>query len=341
MPARVQGLVFALGSAKQTNISTIGTTYNTFLKLNTDVPYLLAHTETDAPEIGKSTEFINNVYLTNKEPAPQRIEKYGSAEWMCWAWAYAMGTVSVATGLYTIHPLDIGVSLELPYWTLAAKLAEGGGMAFDEAQIGNSIESVETTFRYGPGRDSVKTTIEFVGSGHSAVPSGVVYPTAPLTEHYARSSGMSININGQDYVSTKTLLAGTMTWRNNLILPMRYFPGSGYDSDGFAIGGRTMVGTRECGFTFTAFLTSASTEYQKLVAQTAGSATVTLTFDATHYVTWNYPVVTFQMVERVVEEGIIAVTVTVAPHYDPTAVGGVPNNVLVVTSKNALTDIAQ
>lgn len=78
MPARVQGLAFGLGSAKQTNISTISPTFQRWRKLNMDVPYLLAGTETDKDEIGKGHEFISQVFKTAKS-FTGRVEKYGSA----------------------------------------------------------------------------------------------------------------------------------------------------------------------------------------------------------------------------------------------------------------------
>lgn len=338
MPARVQSLIFALGSAKQADISTASTTFNRFLKLDSDVPTLKYGTETDKDEIGKGNEFISSggVFPTAYDVSG-RIEKFGSAEFVAWAWAYALGNVALATALYTINPIDPATTLELPYFTMAAKLAEGGGTAFNEAYLGMAIEDVETTFKYGPGRGSVKTSISYVGSGKHTIPSGVSFP-AVLTEHYMLSSSAAVTINGIDYVAgspgSKTILSGTMGWGNKLVLPLRYFPGSGL-VDNAAVGGRILIGNREPRFSFTAFLQADSTEYAKLIAQTTGTAVITLTYDATHFVTWTYHSVSFEMVERTTEEGLVAVTVTVAPKNDASL------GVLTVTSKNAITDIAQ
>jgi hypothetical protein len=343
MPARVQGLVLGLGSAKQTSVTSISSTFNRWRKLNMDLPFLRPGTETDEDEIGKGTEFITQVFKTAKNTSG-RIEKYGSAEFTCWAWAYGMGVCGLSTGLYTIHAIDPGITLEPPYFTLVAQLAEGGGSAFDEAHIGCVIQEVETAFHYGPGRASLRTTASYWGGGNSVLPSGVVVP-ATLSEDYMLSSSATVSINGIDYVAgtpgAKTILSGTITWQNDILTALAYFPGSGIDSDGFAIGARSFAGKRKIGFTFTALLQHDSTEYSKLVSQTSGSATISFTFDSTHYVQFFFPVVTFEMVERTQESGIVAVTITVAPHYDSTVVGGLANGVLVVTSKNAITDCCQ
>lgn len=340
MPARIQGLRLALGSAAQANISTQSGSYVRIPKLNSDLPFLMANTENNASEIGKGHEFASDVFLTNKEPASNRLEKYGSVEFMTWAWGYALGNIDLATGLYTIHPLDPGLSLEPPMFSVAVILNEGGGQAIDELHIGNVVESVETTFTYGPGRESVRTVADIVGSGISQLPSGVSMP-AILTEKYARSSGMAITINGVDYVSSKLALSGSMSWRNNMILPLRYTPGSGYDADGFAVGNRLFIGERSCAASVTVFLTKDSLEYAKLVAQTEGTAVITLTFDATHFITWTFPRIRFATVEKTNEQGLAAVTVNLMPLFDETVVGGLENTVVIVTAKCGIADIGQ
>jgi hypothetical protein len=341
MPARIQGYALGLGMNKQADISTIATTFNRWRKLDLDIPTLVYGTETDKDEIGKGHEFISQVFPTAYD-VPGRINKYGSAEFVAWAWAYALGDVAYATSLYTIKPIDPATTLELPYWSMVAQLGEGGGSAIDEAYLGLAIEDVVTNFKYGPGRASILTDVTFVGSGRHTIPSAVTLP-ATLSENYMLSSSAAVSINGIDYVAgspgAKTILNGSMGWKNNLILPMRYFPGSGL-VDNAAVGGRILIGNRVPTLTFTAFLQHDSLEYTKLIAQTTGTAVITFTFDATHFVTWTYHSVSFEMVTRTQEDGIVAVTVTCAPKYDPT--GGPPvNGVLTVTSKNALTAIAQ
>lgn len=335
MPARVQGLLFGLGSNKQPAISTISPTFNTWRKLNTTIPYLDAETENDAKEIGKGNEWVSptGVFKTAKVPKNGTIEKYGSAEFMNWSLAYALGNVQCVSNVYTMHPLDPGTTLSPPFFSVVAQLAEGGGMAIDEAQIGNVVDKVSINFKYGPNRASVKCTADYIGSGISTLPSGVVLPTV-LAEEYMLSSAMSsIVINGVDYIAASSALEGSFIYSNNVIQPIAYYPGSGRDSDGFAIGGREFIGERTCSFSFTAFLEATSLEYAKLVAQTVGTATLKFQADSTHYCQLFFPTVSFEAVHRTDVEGLACVQVSVAPRYDPTVVGGIANNIVVVTGQ--------
>ena len=340
MPARIQGLKFGLGSAKQVNISTISPTFNTWRKLDKTLPFLNPGTETDKEEIGKGNEFITEVFKTAKQPAGLSIDKYGSAEWILWCFGYALGDVALSSGLYTIHPIDPGTTLELPYLTVVAQVAEGGGSATDAAMIGCIVDSVDLVFHYGPTRASVKCNAVLAGSGISTLPSGVSLSTA-LTEAFMSASSMAISVNGVDYVSSKQVLMGSISWKNNPILPLMFTPGSGLDSDGFAVGNRIFIGDRDVQLTFTSFLEHTSTQYAALVAQSTGVTTVTFTFDATHYVTFTFNITSFETAEQTQEDGIVAVTCKMAARYDPTVVGGKPNNVLIVTGKCAINDIAQ
>ena len=341
MPTRDQSLQLAFGLNKQTAVGTPSSTFATFLKVDHNIPYLKYGTETDAKEIGKPNEFAQNVYPTAYDFAPGAIEKYASAEFTCWAWAYALGNVAYATGLYTILPEDPATSLELPYFSHAAKLLEGGGTAMDELYLDCAMEDVVTTFEYGPGRKSAQTKCSFMGTGNNTIPSGITYPTSALSENYMLSSSMSISVNGVDYVAgtpgAKSILKGSIGWKNNLIAPLRYFPGSGLLNNA-AIGGRILYGDRVPTLNFSAFFLSTSTEYAKLIAQTSGTAMLTLTHDATHFVTWDFGKVIFTSVERKTEEGLVAVDVMCEPMYTS---GGGLGGLLTVTSKNPLTTIAQ
>jgi len=333
---RIQSLIYVVGSAPQADISTISTTFQRFRKLDMSVPALAFGTEDDRTEIGKGHEFATTLYPTAWDFAG-RIEKYGSAEFICWAWAYALGDIALATGLYTIHAIDPTVSLELPYFTVAAQLGEGGGEAIDEAYVGNAVESVETTFNYGPGRQNVKTTCDYVGTGQHVLPSGVTFPGV-LAESYTTAATMTITINGTNYVSTQRVLRGSMGWKNNIILPLRYLPGDGLVS-GSMVGKRLIIGARIPTFTFTTFLTHTSPEFAALYGQTSGTASIHLAFDATHYCQWDYPSIQYRAHAREQEEGLVAVTVDVEAKYDPTVVAGKPNGTVVFTSKNVIADL--
>lgn len=332
MPTRIQSVKYGLGSAKQVDISTVASSFNTFRKLNTEIHTLKYNTENDKDEIGKGNEFITQVFPVAYD-MQGRIEKYGSAEFTLWSWAYALGVVGLSGGLYTIAPLDPGTTLEPPYFSTVQQLNEGGSAAIDECYLGCAVEDVETVFNYGPGRQSLKTNASIVGSGKHTIPSGVVLP-AVLTEAYMLSSSCAVTINGTDYVSAKTVLSGSLGWKNNLLLNAGYFPGSGL-VDNAAVRGRIEIGNRVPTFTFTARLLNNSPEYAALIAQTTGTAVLTFTFDATHFVTFTWQSVSYEMVERTEADGIVAVTVTVAPKFDPS------NGILTVTGKCGIADIAQ
>lgn len=339
MATRLQSILFGLGSAKQTNISTISPTFQRMRQLSTDVPTLVYGTETDKDEIGKGNEYISQVFPT-AYGFSHSIDKYSSAEFTAWAWGYALGGVTLASSLYTILPKDPAAvnGLELPYFSVVAQLAEGGGMAIDEAYLGCQVEEVSTTFHYGPGRASSKTNVTILGSGKSTIPSGVTLP-ATLTEYNLLSQSMTITINGIDYVAgtpgAKTILMGSLGWKNNLLAGLMYFPGSGTVNSA-SVGGRIFYGSRVPMLNFSAFLQADSTEYAKLIAQITGTASLKLQYDATHYVQWDFPSVSYSGVTRGQEEGIVSVNVEVAPKYDAAT-----SKVLTVTSKNALTDICQ
>lgn len=330
MPTRVQSLAYGLGSAKQADITTASATFNRFRKLNMDIHTLDFKTENDKDEIGKGNEYITQVFPVAWD-VQGRIEKYSSAEFALWAWAYAMGKVNLSGGLYTITDIDPGVTLENPYFSVVQQLNEGGAAAIDETLIGCSIDGVETVFNYGPGRQSLKTNVDFLGSGNHALPSGVVLP-AVLAENYMLSSSAAVTINGYDYVSSKTLLSGTLGWKNNLLANAGYFIGSG-TVGGAAVRGRQEIGNRMPTFNFSARLLNNSPEFASLIAQTTGTAVLTFTFDATHFITFTFTSVSFESVKRGEADGIVTVEVVVAPKFT--------TSILTVTGKCDIADIAQ
>jgi hypothetical protein len=233
---------------------------------------------------------------------------------MTWAWAGALGNIAYASSTYTLVPQNPATTLENPYFPIVLQLAEGGGMAIDELYTGCSIEEVSTAYNYGPGLQSVRTTVQFAGSGLLTSPSGVTLP-APASEHIALSSSMTLTINGTDYVAGKTILSGVFGWKNNLLLNAGYYPGSGVQS-GAAVRGRQEIGGRVPTFTFVARLLHTSPEYAALIAQTTGTATCVLTYDSTHNFTWNWEQISYKVVKRGQADGIATVEVTVEPQYN-------------------------
>lgn len=337
MAARLQQLILGLGKAKQTNIATASASFLRFKKVDATVTSPKPTFEDDAAEIGKGHEFITDTFPSHYDVA-NHIEKYASAEFATWAIAFALGNVtqtgSVAPYTYTVVPLDPGTTLELPYFTVVEQIPEGGGSCIDNAYIGCQIEGFTYQFSYGPGRASSKIMVDWVGSGLLTSPSTVTVP-AIQTESNMLAASMSLVVNGVDYVATKRILSGSLSWKNNLLLAEGFFPGSGLQN-GLQVRGRMEIGARVPTFEFTARLLAGSPEYTSLVGQTTGTAVLTVSFDASHSVTFTFPKLRYKMVENTEAGGIIAVKVTCAPEFD-TASG----TVFSVVTKCPIAGIAQ
>src|SRR5579885_998119 len=337
MAARIQQLILGLGKNKQTNISTAGSTFLRLKKIDTTVTTPKPVFENDAAEIGKQNEFIFQTFPSHYDVA-NRIEKYASAEFVTWATAYALGNVTMtgssAPYTYTIVPIDPGTTIELPYFSVVDVTSKNGSTTLDTLYVGCAIEDFTYQFNYGPGRASSKMTVNWVGSGLLTTPSGITVP-ALTTENNMLAASMSLSVNGVDYVSTKRILSGSVGWKNNLLLNAGFYPGSGLQN-GLQVRGRMEIGARVPSFQFTARLLAGSPEYNTLVSQTTGTATLSVQHDANDSVTFTFPQMAFQMAENAEADGIVAVTVTGAPQYNTTQ-----NTVLSVTTKCGISGIAQ
>jgi len=337
MPARIQQLILGLGKAKQANISTAAASFLRFKKLDMALTTPKPVFENDAAEIGKGHEFITQTFPSYYDVA-NRIEKYASAEFVTWACCYALGNVtqtgSAAPYAYTIVPINPGTTLELPYFSVVEQVAEGSGSAIDNLHIGCAIEDFTYQFNYGPGRASSKMTVNWVGTGLLTSPSAVTVP-AVVAENNMLAGSMSLTVNGVDYVATKRILSGTIGWKNNLMLNAGFYPGSGLHN-GLQVRGRMEIGARAPSFQFTTRLLSGSPEYTTLVAQTTGTAVLTVQHDANNSVTFTFPQMAFQVVENTETDGIVAITVTGAPQYNNTS-----NTVFSVATNCAIGGIAQ
>jgi hypothetical protein len=148
------------------------------------------------------------------------------------------------------------------------------------------------------------------------------------------SQSMAATINGIDYVANKTLLSGTIGWKNNLLLNAGFFPGSGVVNSA-AVRGRIEYGPRVPTVQFTARLLKTSNEYANLIAQNNNPVTITFTFDATHFITFTFTNAVINAVDRGETDGIVDVVVTILPTYADTLA-----HFLTVTAKCGIDGIA-
>jgi hypothetical protein len=329
---RVQGLKIATGLAAESSYNTASATFLGWEQLNLDIVSPDSNTENDAAWVGKGNEFAENIFPTYND-VQGTFEKYGSAEWLTYGLAYALGGVSYSSPTYTITPISPATTLQLPSFSVAEQLPDGGSTSIDNLYTGCVMDSFSIDFKYGPGLKSVSTKGSFRGSGAVTTPSAITYP-AVESEHFALGSGMSLTINGVDYVAASSGLEGSFSWNNALLADLGYTIGSGTDAKGFQNRASLLIGARKCAFSFTAFLSSSSAEYTKLRNLTTGTATMTFLYDSTHTVTIELQKVAFEKVENTNVDGIASVRVSVLPMYD------LSNGLVTVTAKCGITGIA-
>jgi hypothetical protein len=343
MAARGQNLILALGKGKQTNISTVGTTWLRLMKLNAESTSPNPVTETNAAEIGKGHEFGTQTFPSHYDVG-NRVDKYGTSEFCTWAIAYGLGNPVYASGTYTITPIDPGTTLELPYFSIAEQIPEGGAFAADNVFVGCAIEEFVYSFTYGPGRASSKMNVTWVGSGNGTgtgygdAASGVTIP-ALANEHHMSAGSLALTVNGVDYVAPGRIMSGSFGWKNNLLVNAGFFPGSG-TKNGFQYRGRLEVGARVPSFSFSTRMVHGSTEYNTLVGNangttTPGTAVLSVSNSSTDSMAVTLQRAAFRSVTQGEGDGIVTVTVTLDPQYDAT------NGVVSVVAKCSTTGIAQ
>ena len=326
MATRIQAMVLGMGVKKQTNITTIAdpTSFVRMRKTDAGVYFSDFMTEDDAAEIGKGSEFATQVYPTNWDLMGD-IQKFGSNEFVTWCWAYALGNVTYAAPTYTIVPINANTTIELPYFPIAVGLQEGGSATqANNLYTGCMLGNVTTNFSSGTGRKTVTTSATFHGSG-IVTPSlsGVTIPSTVLSEHYMLSPSMSATILTTNYVTTGNLISGSLTWNNNPLLDLGYYPGSQIQSITVgstpslysSVRGRIECGARSAGFTFEARLRNNSPEYAALVSQQTGTVAITLTFGSAvsgsvPSITWTWEQVSYKAVRIADQSGIATVQVT-------------------------------
>ncbi len=327
MPAKIREILIGFGFAKQDDIATANTVAGIWRlgKLNASFSGPTLNTENDAPELGKGNEFATQVFKTSWDVKGQ-IEKYLSSDFAAWVMAFGLGSVtpsgSAGNFIYTCIPLDpVEDGIELPYFSFVEQMRPDADPVVDRMAVGCAIEDWTLTVGSGPGRANSKLVANFSGSGKHIEPSAITLPTATV-EKLLPSASLACTINGVDYVTNKNIVSLEATWKNNLKLDAGFYPGSGFQTSGDAttgaVRGRLEVGDREAGLTFTARFVHDSDELAKLLAQTEGTAVISLTYDVNNNLTLTYHRVVFSVAELGEIDGIVTVQVTVQPLWHST-----------------------
>jgi len=281
-PANVRETKIAFGYKPQADLATENVIAEVWslTKTNTALMTVAPVNEDDANDIGKGDEFPTQTFPTNIDTAVT-IEKYCSSEFLAWLFCFTTGkaTKSGAAGTgftYAAVPSDPVVNcINLPPFTFAEQIRTPPDSVIDRAGIGFVVNDWTLTMESGPGRANCRVSVNCVGTGKLATPSGLT-PWPPVeAEHFLNAAGATINVIGIDYVLAASFISAEFRWNNNVRLPSGLYPGSG-TQNGYAIRGRMEYGNRECTLTFVARAAKGSPEYLALIAspQTEGPATI-------------------------------------------------------------------
>lgn len=283
MSANIREIISALAFRKQANISTLPGAANFFTlsRTNDSTAEINPGTEDDALDLGKGNEWANNVFpLAVDVNVP--YEKYASSEIFAYLGAFGLGSFAKTTpdtGVirYTCVPLNpVTQGIELPYTAYVEAVRQGGSAVMDRAAIGCVVQDWGFELNSGTGRQNAKVSFNLVGCGLVAQPSGVTIPAA-FVEHGLNAGSAAITILSQNYITLKRFVNLRFNWANNIRLEQGLFPGSGLDDNGFQYRGRLENGDRSVSMEFQVRLANGSTEAANLLAQTEGTAVISLT----------------------------------------------------------------
>jgi len=280
-PANVRETKIAFGFKPQADVATANTPLElwSLTKTNPALAVITPTTENDANDIGKGDEFPTQIFPSHMDAAVA-VEKYASSEFLAWLFCFTTGKASktaAGTGwTYDAVPSDPVVNcINLTPFTFAEEIRTPPESVIDRAAIGMVISDWTLTMESGPGRNNCRVSANFVGTGRINSPSGITPWPAVTTEHFLNAASAKITINGIDYVLAASFISLEFRWTNNVRLDSGFYPGSG-TQNGFAVRGRMEYNTRECSLTFVARAAKGSPEFNALLAQTPGPATIEL-----------------------------------------------------------------
>lgn len=279
--------IVAIGRVKQSALHTASSAGDLVRlgKLNASIAVPTLATEDDTDELGKGHEFAEDVSPTSWDCSGQ-FDKYLTAEAAGIFLGYCLGKSTVAAGAGTgsyVHTMIFSNpttdEIDMIPFTVVEQINRSGGSPIDHALIGCVMEDVMISLQSGPTKASSKIVANFVGTGKFTRPSGIVVP-AKLAEKRLPNAGMTLTVNGTDYVGTKSIESVDVSFKNNTRLDSGFYPGAGVqitgDGASGAIRGRMEHGKREVTLRFVARLRTASDELAKLRTQTEGTAALTV-----------------------------------------------------------------
>lgn len=279
MSVNVRQTALAVGIVDQADLVTANSNAELFrlTKTNAQIAEVGYNVEDDAGDIGKDDEFAANTFLSHKDTRFS-LEAYLTSEHAAFAFAYGLGLSTDSApeaGAYRHTATPIVSTIDMPSFTLLERIPASGTAVLDRALLGCVVDSWAIALNSGPGRQNSRITIGCVGTGQETLPSGLTLPAATAL-HGLNAGSATIVINGNNYISSKRIVSLEMGFNNNMRLDQGFYPGSGTD-DGFAIRGRMEHGDRTAFLRFVVRSEQGGDEFTKTIAQTEGTAVVTVT----------------------------------------------------------------
>lgn len=236
-------------------------------------------TQDDKDDVGKGTPFPTQVFKQSASaefPWEARLTSENAA--MLGVFGIGLNAKTAAdTGFkYSCKPnVLLTASPDMPAATVVQAIRQGGSDVFDYGLIGMCCEEFSISLNSGPDRDNATMRSQWVGCGKYADPSTITIP-AVTTEHgLGAGSATAITLNGVNYLSNARFFNAEFSYKNNIRLDTGYYPGSG-SQNGFQLRGRMWRGDPQASLRFSALFENGSTELTDFLAQTEGTARLTL-----------------------------------------------------------------
>lgn len=276
-------------------------------------------TENDKDDIGKGTPFATQVFKNTASstfPWEARLTSENAA--MLGVFGIGLNAKTAAdTGFkYSCKPsVLLTASPDMPAATVVSAIRQGGSDVFDYGLAGVCCEEFGITLRSGPGRDNATMRSQWVGCGKYANPSTVTIPAVTTEHSLGAGSATAITLNGTNYLSNARFFEVEFTYKNNIRLDAGYYPGSG-SQNGFQLRGRMWRGDPQATLRFSALFENGSTELDDFLAQTEGTARLTLQGaamgSAYHLLDIQFHRIVYENWEVNDQDGLVAVSVDVA-----------------------------